>query len=182
MVYCLNYTGDSGAHSRDFMLILRRMNKASNCKPLAGLMARPVRLLEDESAMQALGKELAETLPAGSLVTLSGELGAGKSVLVRAIIHTLGYTGRVKSPTYTLIESYEVPLEGGKLTRIAHLDLYRLEDPAELDYLGFDDVLAGHELVLIEWPEKGGDRVPKADLQISIRYAADDRRELTFSL
>ncbi len=133
--------------------------------------------------MQALGVELARSLPAGTstLMTLSGELGAGKSVLVRSIIHALGYAGRVKSPTYTLIETYELPPEDGCIARIAHMDLYRLEDPAELDYLGFDDVLRDHDLVLIEWPQKGGDRVPPADLQVSISYTADESREVVFS-
>lgn len=164
-----------------FMLILRRMNTVTKTQMLASLMATPVRQIEDEAAMQSLGRELAELLPAGTLVSLSGELGAGKSVLVRSIIHTLGYTGRVKSPTYTLIETYEAPAPSGDIVHIAHLDLYRLEDPAELDYLGFDDVLTDHQLVLIEWPEKGGDRVPRPDLQVSITYAADDAREVVFS-
>lgn len=163
------------------MLILRRMNTLTKTRMLASLMARPVRQIADEAAMQSLGRELAELLPAGTLLSLSGELGAGKSVLVRAIIHTLGYTGRVKSPTYTLIETYEAPEPSGKIIHIAHLDLYRLEDPAELDYLGFDDVLKDHELVLIEWPEKGGDRVPRSDLQVSITYAAENGREVVFS-
>ena len=163
------------------MLILRRMNTLTKTRMLASLMARPVRQIADEAAMQSLGRELAELLPAGTLVSLSGELGAGKSVLVRAIIHTLGYTGRVKSPTYTLIETYEAPGPSGKIIHIAHLDLYRLEDPAELDYLGFDDVLKDHELVLIEWPEKGGERVPRSDLQVSITYAAENGREVVFS-
>ncbi len=131
--------------------------------------------------MQSLGRELAELLPSGSLVSLSGELGAGKSVLVRSIIHSLGYTGRVKSPTYTLIETYDVPMPKRGIARIAHLDLYRLEDPSELDYLGFDDVLSDHQLVLIEWPAKGGDRVPQADLQVQISYTEGSGRKLVFS-
>jgi len=108
-------------------------------------------LLENEAAMITLGQQLASRLPPRLLVTLSGELGAGKSVLARAIIEALGVTERIKSPTYTLLETYQV--EGH---RIAHLDLYRLDDPEELQYLGFDDVLAEHNLILIEWPEKAG--------------------------
>ena len=164
------------------MLILRRMNTVTKTQMQANLMARPMRLIEDEAAMQSLGRELAELLPAGTLVSLSGELGAGKSVLVRSIIHTLGYAGRVKSPTYALIETYEASASEGNVMHIADLDLYRLEDPAELDYLGFDDVLKEHDLVLIEWPEKGGDRVPRPDLQVSITYAADNGREVVFSI
>ena len=157
------------------------MNKAPESNALQQLMDRPQQRIDNESAMQTLGRELAAELPTGSLVTLSGELGAGKSVLVRSIIHALGYTGRVKSPTYTLIETYEAPQPDGEVMRIAHLDLYRLEDPAELDYLGFDDVLRDHELVFIEWPEKGGERVPRADVRVSINYAAGDAREVVFS-
>lgn len=131
--------------------------------------------------MQQLGQEIAGLLPMGTLVTLSGDLGAGKSVLVRAIIHTLGYSGRVKSPTYTLIETYEAGDSGSVPIRIAHLDLYRLEDPAELDYLGFDDVLAENDLVLIEWPEKAGDRMPPSGLQVTISYTDDGGREVVFA-
>lgn len=163
------------------MLVLRRMNKAPESNALQQLMDKAQRRIGNESAMQALGQELAAELPAGSLVTLSGELGAGKSVLVRSIIHSLGYIGRVKSPTYTLIETYEAAQPDGRVVRIAHLDLYRLEDPAELDYLGFDDVLRDHELVFIEWPEKGAGRVPPADVRVSINYAAGDAREVVFS-
>lgn len=112
--------------------------------------------LENEAAMVALGRRLAGVLPPRLLVTLSGELGAGKSVLARSIIEALGVTGRIKSPTYTLLESYQAPNR-----RIAHLDLYRLADPDELHYLGFDDVLAEHELILIEWPGNAGGRLAR---------------------
>lgn len=133
--------------------------------------------------MQKLGADLAACAVKGSLWTLSGELGAGKSVLVRAVIHALGYVGRVKSPTYTLIETYELNSSScDAIASIAHLDLYRLQDPAELDYLGFDDLVNEQDLIMIEWPQQGGGRVPKADLHISISYAAEDCRQVIFSI
>ncbi|NND89320.1 MAG: tRNA (adenosine(37)-N6)-threonylcarbamoyltransferase complex ATPase subunit type 1 TsaE [Granulosicoccus sp.] len=132
--------------------------------------------------MHRLGILLADVLPRPSLVTLSGELGAGKSVLARSIIHALGYTGRVKSPTYTLLESYDTVDAKGNSWQIAHMDLFRLTDPEELDYLGFDDVIRDHDLVLVEWPDKGGDRIPAAHLHIEIRYAGEDSRRVVFTV
>jgi len=126
--------------------------------------------------MQQLGAELASELTGNTLIMLDGELGVGKSVLVRALIHALGYAGRVKSPTYTLIESYEIEANQTGITRIAHLDLYRLADPEELEYLGFDDVLDNHQLVLIEWPEKALERLPAAQINIRISYADNHSR------
>ena len=132
--------------------------------------------IDSELAMQEFGKRLSKALPEGALVTLSGELGAGKSVLARSIIHSLGYEGRVKSPTYTLIETYEIENAAGNVSQLAHLDLYRLSDPEELDYLAFDDVLQVSSLVLIEWAELGGDRVPTEALHVHIEYADDNSR------
>jgi len=133
----------------------------------------------DEQAMQNLGASLIAQLASGTLLTLRGELGAGKSVLARAMIHAAGYEGGVKSPTYTLIESYEPVLPRREIRRIAHLDLYRLADPDELHYLGFDEVLDGHDLVLIEWPEKAGDLIPPATIRIYIEYAREGGRIVT---
>ncbi|MFK8075245.1 MAG: tRNA (adenosine(37)-N6)-threonylcarbamoyltransferase complex ATPase subunit type 1 TsaE [Granulosicoccus sp.] len=134
--------------------------------------------IDSESAMREFGGRLSKALPEGALVTLSGELGAGKSVLARSIIHSLGYEGRVKSPTYTLIETYEIEDAAGNVSQLAHLDLYRLSDPEELDYLAFDDVLRVSSLVLIEWAELGGDRVPAEALHVDIEYAEDHTRLL----
>ena len=145
------------------------------------LVDQPAQVVVDEQAMQVLGKQLCERLPESALITLSGDLGAGKSVLVRSMIHALGYEGRVKSPTYTLIELYEANASDGRSWRIAHLDLYRLVDPEELDYLGVDEVLSEQNLVLIEWPEQAGDRLPAADLHITINYRKDGGREVVFS-
>ena len=106
--------------------------------------------LSDEAATEAFGATLAQLLGNGGIVTLSGQLGAGKTTLIRGFLHALGHQGAVKSPTYTLVEPYE--LDGRP---IMHFDLYRLGDPEELEYLGFRDYLDGSTLCLIEWPEKG---------------------------
>ncbi len=138
--------------------------------------------IDSEAAMQRFGEQLASALPDGALVTLSGELGAGKSVLARSMIHSLGYSGRVKSPTYTLIETYEITRPDDKVLRVAHLDLYRLSDPEELDYLGFDDVLQVSKLVLIEWAELGGNRVPAGAVHVHIAYADNNARTVELSI
>ncbi|MFK7860562.1 MAG: tRNA (adenosine(37)-N6)-threonylcarbamoyltransferase complex ATPase subunit type 1 TsaE [Granulosicoccus sp.] len=132
----------------------------------------------DEDAMQALGTALFCTLSKGTLMRLEGELGAGKSFLARAIIHASGYSGRVKSPTYTLIETYEIDGSEGEIRHVAHLDLYRLADPDELHYLGFDDVLDTHDLVMIEWAERAGDLLPKADVSVAIAYTENGGRQV----
>lgn len=120
--------------------------------------------------MIALGQQLAGTLVKPSVVTLAGDLGAGKTVLARAIIHALGYAGAVKSPTYALVESYAVDQ-----WRIAHLDLYRLQDPDELQSIGFRDIVADSDLLLIEWPERATVGLPDVDLAIIIRYSGAGR-------
>lgn len=124
--------------------------------------------------MVVLGETLADRLirsrqPQGSeplLVSLSGDLGAGKSVLVRAMLRRLGYTGPVKSPTFTLVETYT--LDGG--AQAAHLDLYRLADPEEIEYIGFRDLLDSCDWLFIEWPEKGEGLLPAATLVVHIAY------------
>lgn len=138
-------------------------------------------LCVDESATQRLGVRLLSQLKIGTLLTLRGELGAGKSVLARAIIHAAGYTGRVKSPTYTLIENYEITDPVTQFVHIAHLDLYRLADPDELHYLGFDDVLTGNQLVIVEWPEKAGEMLPEPCVDVLLEYASDGGRKITIN-
>lgn len=130
--------------------------------------------IDGESAMRSLGQRLASVLPPQAVVTLSGDLGAGKSVLARAILHALGHEGPVPSPTYAIVESYHLAQH-----RVAHLDLYRLTDPGELHDLGFDDVVAEHDLLLIEWPEQGGSLLPPATLAIRIDTESDERRRVT---
>lgn len=124
-----------------------------------------------EQAMAAFGGRLAAALDDGLCITLSGPLGAGKTTLVRALLRGLGHAGAVKSPTYTLLESYEI---GGR--RLHHLDFYRLADPAELEYIGLRDLLEPGVVCLIEWPERAGDQLPPVDLAITIAIDGGQRR------
>lgn len=105
------------------------------------------------------------------VVHLEGPLGAGKTTLVRGLLRGLGHAGRVRSPTFTLLEPYELPG-----CEVAHLDLYRLADPAELEYLGLPDMLRPGALVLVEWAEKGGGRLPGADVRLALDYEGAGRQ------
>lgn len=127
--------------------------------------------LEDEASMEAFGATLADFMQNGGLVTLSGNLGAGKTTLTRGFMHAIGHKGAVKSPTYTLVEPYDI---NGR--SIMHFDLYRLSDPEELEYLGFRDYLDGSTLCLIEWPEKAKNFLPEPDLAIDIDVVKGGRQ------
>jgi tRNA threonylcarbamoyladenosine biosynthesis protein TsaE len=126
--------------------------------------------LATPAATELLGEALARSLPqahaAGTVVHLRGDLGAGKTTCVRGLLRALGATGAVRSPTYTLLETY--PL--ATLTCV-HVDLYRVQQPNEVDELGLRDLLDPQHLLLIEWPDKGGAAVPAADLVLELEYA-----------
>ncbi|TCT20860.1 tRNA (adenosine(37)-N6)-threonylcarbamoyltransferase complex ATPase subunit type 1 TsaE [Thiobaca trueperi] len=128
-------------------------------------------LLPDPEAQLAFGARLAACLHLPCVLYLEGDLGAGKTTLTRGMLHGLGHRGAVRSPTYTLIEPYELPT-----ARVQHLDLYRLADPEELEYLGLRDLLGEDVLWVIEWPERGAGILPAADLRIGIAYAEPGRR------
>ncbi len=138
-------------------------------RPLSEALA--MRFLPDAEATATLGAQLAATRPRRAVVHLLGDLGAGKSTLARALLRALGVTGTIRSPTYTLIERY--PLSEGEA---AHLDLYRLGDAGELDFLGLDELEDAAALWLVEWPERGGPALPAADLVIRLAVEAAGRR------
>lgn len=126
--------------------------------------------LPDEPATQRLGSQMAKILRPPVLVGMSGDLGAGKTTLVRAMINVLLPGTRVKSPTYTLIESYALPN-----AVLHHLDLYRIEDPEELAAIGLDDWFSKDALVVVEWPEKGFPVLPEPDLTVTLTHSANGR-------
>lgn len=130
--------------------------------------------LADESAMYRLGNRLAQCFRAGLLITLRGELGMGKTTLARGILRGLGHTGSVKSPTYAVLEPYDMAFG-----RVYHFDFYRLADPEELEFLGFRDYLLDAHLCLVEWPEQGEGYLGSADVDVGITQFRQGRR-LTF--
>ena len=125
---------------------------------------------QNQAQQERLGAELAGCAPAALLLYLHGDLGAGKTTFARGFLRGLGYTGSVKSPTYTLMEPYRI---GGR--SICHLDLYRLADAEELEYLGVRDLLQEESILLIEWPERGKGVLPAADLIVLISYLQHGR-------
>jgi tRNA threonylcarbamoyladenosine biosynthesis protein TsaE len=104
------------------------------------------------------------------VIWLRGDLGTGKTTFARGLIHALGYKGRVKSPTYGLLEQYQV----GAL-QVLHMDLYRISDPGELEFLGIEDLLDDQTILLIEWPDKGGFWLPEPDFIFEFGYASEGR-------
>jgi len=124
-----------------------------------------------EEAMVAFGRSLSSRLPKPLIITLQGDLGAGKTTLSRGVLQGLGHKGAVKSPTYTLVEPYKLDVG-----MVYHFDLYRLVDAEELDYMGFADYLEDAVLCLIEWPERGEGFLPAADVSISIMHEKGGRR------
>jgi len=151
--------------------------------------------LPDSSVTEALGQALARSLPdavrtvavptdampadavqtraarTGAVLYLQGELGAGKTTCVRSLLRALGVTGLVRSPTYTLVETY--PL--ATLTCV-HVDLYRLQSLTEVDELGLRDLVGPGSLIMVEWPERGAAAVPPADLELNLRYVGEARQ------
>src|SRR5882672_2797429 len=136
--------------------------------------------LADSGATEALGQALARALPpmgaaasagGGVVLYLRGELGAGKTTCVRSLLRTLGVTGLVRSPTYTLVETYHL----ATLTCV-HVDLYRLQSLTEVDELGLRDLTGPGSLLMVEWPERGGAALPPADVSVSLQYAGDARQ------
>ncbi len=137
-------------------------------------------LWPDEAACAASAAALARQRGlAEAYVELHGPLGAGKTTFVRHLLHALGVEGRIKSPTYTVLEPYALSRDGTPL-EVSHFDFYRFEDPQEWEDAGFRDVFAAPGLKLAEWPEKAADLLPEADLQIHIEPLAGDARRARF--
>lgn len=126
--------------------------------------------LLNEQETELFGAALWRTLPPKCLIFLNGDLGAGKTTLTRGVLRAAGHQGTVKSPTYTLVEEYE--LATGKLF---HFDLYRLKDPEELEWIGISDYLEQNSLCFIEWPELGQGFIPTPDIELFITTENDGR-------
>jgi tRNA threonylcarbamoyladenosine biosynthesis protein TsaE len=133
----------------------------------------------DEAACAAHAAVLAShpSLP-DALITLHGSLGAGKTTFVRHLLRALGVQGRIKSPTYAVVEPHETRRPDGTLLAISHFDFYRFDDPRELEDAGLREQLAGPGLRLCEWPEKAGPLMPVADLALHIEIDGDDSRRV----
>ncbi|MBJ7537540.1 tRNA (adenosine(37)-N6)-threonylcarbamoyltransferase complex ATPase subunit type 1 TsaE [Marinomonas transparens] len=129
--------------------------------------------IHGEEAMEGLGASFASVLNTGGVVYLEGDLGMGKTTLVRGVLHGLGYVGPVKSPTYTIVEPYEI-----KTLEAFHFDLYRMADAEELEYMGIRDYFSESSLCLIEWAEMGRGVLPEADLVVRLSLIRQGRKVL----
>ena len=123
-----------------------------------------------ENDLQHFANKFSHKIPLPLVIWLEGDLGAGKTTFARGLIHSLGYVGRVKSPTYGLLEHYEIDS-----LKVLHMDLYRISDPGELEFLGLEDLLDDRTILLIEWPDKGGSWLPDPDFIFTFSYAGEGR-------
>jgi tRNA threonylcarbamoyladenosine biosynthesis protein TsaE len=139
-------------------------------------------ILHSESDTQCLAQQLAN-LPLSGSVWLAGDLGAGKTTLTRYWLQALGHTGAVKSPTYTLVEPYHIQQGGGTVKPVYHADLYRLQDPEELSFIGFDEYLdEPNALVIIEWPSRADSYLPPPTLFVDMVQTTNETRQVELRL
>jgi len=138
-------------------------------------------MLDSAAMTTAAGHELAAALTAGAVeqavIYLRGELGAGKTTFARGLLEGMGHTGRVPSPTYTLVEPYELDA-----WQVFHVDLYRLADPGEVEQLGLTDLYGPQAVMLIEWPERGAGRIEPADVELRLDLQGEGRSLLALAL
>ncbi len=127
------------------------------------------KLMLSESDLIKWGESLGRDVKAPLIIALSGDLGTGKTTLAQAICRGYGVTQEVTSPTYALIHEYQ-----GRETKVYHIDLYRIESPEELNNLGWDDMLIERALIIVEWPERAAERMPKGILPIMLDYVPDN--------
>lgn len=130
--------------------------------------------LHDEAGTLALGAALARALVAGLTIYLHGDLGAGKTTLTRALLHAAGYAGHVKSPTYTLVEPYNLTITGKPL-QLMHFDLYRMASPEEFLEAGFREDFNENNICIVEWPEKAETVLPPPDINLFLDVAGNGR-------
>jgi tRNA threonylcarbamoyladenosine biosynthesis protein TsaE len=137
--------------------------------PLVPPLAEHGALAMDEAELRDWGRRFGRAAHAPLLVTITGELGAGKTTLVQAVCAGYGVEGDVTSPTFALVHEYSSPRSA-----VHHLDLYRLDRPEQLDDIGWDDLLGDRALVLVEWPERAGDRLPPGHVTLALQHLPHD--------
>lgn len=145
------------------------VGEPSSHGPLVPPLAERGALAMTESELREWGRKFGRSAHAPLVVTISGELGAGKTTLVQAICAGYGVTDEVTSPTFALVHEYRAPR-----SPVHHLDLYRLDRPEQLDEIAWDELVSARAVVLIEWPERAGDRVPAGHVSLTLQHLPDD--------
>ena len=145
------------------------VGEPSSHGPLVPPLAEHGALAMTESELREWGRKFGRSAHAPLVVTISGELGAGKTTLVQAICAGYGVTDEVTSPTFALVHEYHAPR-----SPVHHLDLYRLDRPDQLDEIAWDELVSARAVVLIEWPERAGDRLPAGHVSLTLQHLPDD--------